>query len=109
MSITRRDFARASAITALSYSRILGANDRIALALIGAGERGTYVMSLFQKEPGVEVRAICDVYLAHVERAKSKAPEAQSFQDHRKLLETKDIDAVLVATRITGTKTSPST
>jgi hypothetical protein len=32
MSITRRDFARASAVTALSYSRILGANDRIAWA-----------------------------------------------------------------------------
>ena len=98
MSITRRNFTRASALTALSYSRILGANDRIALALVGAGERGSYVMSLFQKEPGVEVRAICDVYLTRVEKARSKAPSAQGFQDHRRLLEMKDIDAVLVAT-----------
>ncbi len=66
MSITRRDFARASAVTALSYSRILGANDRIVMGLVGAGERGSYVMSLFQKEPGIEVHAICDVYLSRV-------------------------------------------
>ena len=47
--ITRRDAARGAAATALSYSRILGANDRIGLGVIGTGGRGTYVMTVFQK------------------------------------------------------------
>src|ERR1039458_10513447 len=49
LMITRREAARSVAVTALSYSRILGANDRIGLGVIGTGGRGTYVMRLFQK------------------------------------------------------------
>jgi predicted dehydrogenase len=44
------------------------------------------------------VSAICDIYDAHIGRGKAKAPEAQSFTDHRKVLESKDVDAVLIAT-----------
>ena len=55
--ITRRQAAQAAALTALSYSRIRGANDRIGLGVIGTGNRGTHVMGLFQKNPEVEVRA----------------------------------------------------
>ncbi len=98
MSLNRRDFARATAFTALSYSRVLGANDRVALGVVGAGERGTYVMTLFQNEPGVEVRALCDVYAVKLDRAQQKAPGAQTFSDHRRLLELKELDAVLVGT-----------
>ena len=58
--MTRRAATKAAALTALSYSRILGANDRIALGAIGLGVRGSYVMSLFQKNADVEVRALCD-------------------------------------------------
>jgi len=56
--MTQRDAARTAAVTALSYSRILGANDRIGLGVIGTGGRGTYVKSLFQKNADVEVRAL---------------------------------------------------
>src|SRR5450759_4631422 len=77
--ITRRDVARAAAMTALSYSRVLGANDRIGLGVIGTGERGTYVMSLFQKNPDVEVRALCDVYAARIDEAQHRTRRRSSI------------------------------
>lgn len=95
--ITRREAARGAAITALSYSRILGANDRIGLGLIGSGSRGTYVMGLFHKNSDVEVRALCDVYPARFKDGLATVPNAKTFGDHRKLLELTEIDAVLIA------------
>jgi predicted dehydrogenase len=94
--ITRRDAAKAATITALSYSRVLGANDRVGLGVIGTGERGTYVMTLFQKNSEVEVRALCDVYAKRIDEAQQKAPSTKTFADHRQLLELKEIDAVLI-------------
>ncbi|MEO8657295.1 MAG: Gfo/Idh/MocA family oxidoreductase [Bryobacteraceae bacterium] len=95
--ITRREAAKAAALTALSYSRILGANDRIGMGVIGTGERGTYVMTVFQKNAEVEVRALCDVYAKRIDEAQAKAPNTKTFGDHRRLLELKEIDAVLIA------------
>src|SRR6266404_4843499 len=97
--INRRQlFRSAAAVTAASYSRIMGANDRINLGLIGCGERGTYVMTVFQKNSSVEVSAVCDVYGEKIDQARGKAPNAKSFTDHRKLLEMKELDIALVAT-----------
>jgi len=86
----------ASAITAASYSRIYGANERINLGLIGCGSRGTGDMRNFL-QLGVEVTALCDIYGAQLERTRQYAPKAKSFSDHRKLLESKDVDATLIA------------
>jgi len=62
MAIHRRDLFRgALAATAASQSRVLGANDRIHLGLIGAGGRGTGVMGTFQKNPAIQVSAVRDV------------------------------------------------
>ena len=47
--LTRREGIKAAALTALSYARVLGANDRIQFGLIGCGERGLYVAWFFQK------------------------------------------------------------
>src|ERR1035437_911082 len=94
--MTRRQAAAGAAMTALSYSRILGANDRIGLGVIGTGGRGTYVMGLFHKNSDVEVRALCDVYPARFREALATVPGAGIFGDHRKLLEMRDIDAVLI-------------
>jgi predicted dehydrogenase len=96
LMITRRDIGRAAGVTALSYSRILGANERIGLGLIGSGGRGTYVMGLFAKNSDVDVRALCDVYPARFKDALGVAPNAKTFGDHRKLLECAEVDAVLV-------------
>lgn len=96
--ITRREGIQAAALPALLYSRILGANDRVQLGLIGAGGRGQFVMSRFQLTGQVDVRAICDVYGKRIDEALTKAAGAQPFYDHRKLLEVKEIDAVLIGT-----------
>ena len=94
----RQVFRTGAALTAASYARVLGANDRINLGLIGSGERGRYVMSAFQKQKGVEVTAVCDIYAEMIDKAKQLAPQAQGFSDHRKLLEFKALDAVLIGT-----------
>jgi predicted dehydrogenase len=94
--ITRREAAQAAGMTALSYARVQGANDRIGLGVIGTGGRGTYVMGLFQKNADVEVRALCDVYAARIDKAQQTAPQTRTFSAHEKLLEMKEIDAVLV-------------
>jgi len=86
------------AMTAASYSRVLGANDKINLGVIGCGGRGLGVMGTFQKNPAIQVTAVCDVYGVQIDRARQRAPEARSFTDHRKLLEMKEVDAVLIGT-----------
>ncbi len=95
--ITRRDVLKTAAVTAMSYSRVLGANDRIGLGLIGAGGRGTDVMRSFLRSPGTELRAVCDVFGTRVQEALAKFPGGQPFAYHEKLLESKDVDAVLIA------------
>ena len=99
----RRAFLRttghaALAWTAASYSRILGANDKVNLGLIGAGERGRGVMGHFLSTGGVNLTAVCDVYAEMIDKVKTVAPDAKSYGDHRKLLEDKSIDAVLIGT-----------
>jgi predicted dehydrogenase len=99
MELHRRDFFRGlAAVSAASYTRILGANDRIQLGLIGAGDRGRHDMGQFQETGGVDVAAVCDVYAEQIDKARQKAPNAKNFSDHRKLLEMKELDAVLIAT-----------
>lgn len=94
--MTRRDIGRAAAMTALSYSRVLGANDRVGLGVIGTGGRGIHVMTKFQLQPEVDVRALCDVYPKRMDDAAQKAPNTRTFTQHEKLLEMKEVDAVLI-------------
>lgn len=96
--LTRRQAAQGAALTAASYGRILGANDRVGLGVVGTGGRGTYVMTRFQTFQDCEVRALCDVYPKRIDDAQAKAPGTKAFGDHRKLLELKEVDAVLVGT-----------
>ena len=79
--LTRRGGMQAAALTALSYARVLGANDRLQLSLIGAGERGRYVTSIFQKTDQIDLRAVWDVFGERVDQAIADAPGARSFTD----------------------------
>src|SRR5262245_2812235 len=97
-SIERRDLFRAAGITAISASRILGANDRIQVGVIGCGGRGQHVMTVFQRTPGVTVAAVCDVWGDRVDQALQKASGARGFREHEKLLALKELDAVYIAT-----------
>jgi predicted dehydrogenase len=97
-ALPRRAFLGAAAATALSYSRVLGANERVNLGLIGCGSRGRGDLGNFIATDTVNVTALCDVYETNIDLAKAgaKSASAQGFSDHRKLLEVKDLDAVLI-------------
>src|SRR5688572_20355681 len=95
----RRDFVKASGLTALSASRILGANDRLNIGLIGCGGRGRYVARLMREAPNVAYTAVADVYRTNGELAREWAgADAKYFADFRKLLDLKEVDAVHIAT-----------
>ena len=83
-SLPRRALLRgAAALTAASYSRVLGANDKIQLGVIGCGERGRHDMSQFMMVPTVNVAAVCDIYGEQIDKARQKAADAKNFSDHR--------------------------
>jgi predicted dehydrogenase len=76
--------------------------DQLVLGVIGAGGRGTLVMSTFQKDASVKVGAICDVYEPNLERGLSTASkagsQAKAYRNYKELLADKDVQAVLIAT-----------
>jgi hypothetical protein len=80
-TVARRDFIRtvgaATAATALSYSRILGANERVQMGLIGCGGRGIGNMGNFLKLGSVDFIAFCDVWGTAMDRAKKATPDAK--------------------------------
>jgi predicted dehydrogenase len=82
----------------MSAGRILGANDRIRIGLIGAGSRGKEIFRTALRCPNVEAVATADVYTARLDEAKAIAPGLKTYTDFRRLLEDKSIDAVLIAT-----------
>ena len=95
----RREFLRASAVTALASQRVLGANDRIGVALIGCGGRGRGVTAYIPKIGGAEVRGVSDVYVPRRQQAAEQfGSAARPFDDYRDVLDDKDIDAVVIGT-----------
>src|SRR6266446_8987246 len=80
-----------------SSGRVIGANDRIAVAYVGVGSQGTAHLRS-QKEHAAENNivqaAVCDLWQKRLDAARQFAgvPESAAFRDHRKLLERKDID-----------------
>lgn len=101
MPANRRTFAKASALalTAASYSRVLGANDKIRLGFVGVGNRGDQLLDAFLVHKDCEIAALCDVYEPYLPAAKTKVGGgASDFDDYRKLLEDKSLDAAVIAT-----------
>jgi predicted dehydrogenase len=99
---TRRTFLKQAAMgtaAVLVYptSTVLGANDRIRVGMIGVGDRGNDLLGQIRSVQGVELVAMADVYSRRRDEAKSKVPGIQTLDDHRRLLDMKDIDAVIVA------------
>jgi len=98
--MNRRAFFGAAALS-LGARRILGANDRINLGIIGVGGRGSYVGRYFarigEQTGGVRVAAVCDVWQRRV-RENKEFFRCDGYLDYRELLARNDIDAVLIAT-----------
>jgi predicted dehydrogenase len=105
--LSRRTFLKTSALAsaalvlpAVSHSAVPGANDRIRFGVIGCGGMGTgHLHSLVKRSEAdnLKVVAVCDVYQRRLSQA-SGICKGEGYLDYRKLLERKDVDAVLVAT-----------
>ena len=103
--LSRREFLKDSAVgvagvaalSGLDGSRVLGANDRIRVAVLGSGGRAQDVMSKFKMFPDNEIVAVCDVYEPHrMSALKLAAAGAKTYLDYREVLDRKDVDAVLI-------------
>jgi len=101
MMQNRRSFLQGAAVAAVagSASRILGANDRVNVAVVGLGGRGRAHVTEWAKVPGSRIVALCDVDQASLERGqalaeKATGEKAKGYVEMRKLFEDKDIDAV---------------
>jgi predicted dehydrogenase len=108
----------ATTLNAANYKRIAGANEKIRMGFIGIGNRGSQLLKLFMDQPDMEVAALCDIYEPYLLRDRSKVDKRYLsvmpgqipmmgekftrppviYNDYRKLLENKDIDAVCIAT-----------
>ncbi len=101
-TLTRRTMLLAT--TAASYSRVLGANDRVQVGLIGCGNLGTRHLRLYLKpivdDGTARVAGISDIYTVAAERGRQLAGlEAKDVHhDYRDLIARKDIDAIYVVT-----------
>ncbi len=90
--------------TAVSSSRVLGANNRIRIGLIGCGGRGSGDLKQFLKIDGIQCVALSDVDTAQREKTQVEVLDPveqkleQKTQDFRRLLDRTDLDAVIVAT-----------
>jgi predicted dehydrogenase len=96
----------ALALSAASYSRVLGANDRISIGLVGCGGRGIDAhmagIHAHQATQNFEITAVCDPWRLRQEEAAAKAKEwygreARKFSSYRDLVALKDVDAVMIA------------
>ncbi|WP_308993507.1 Gfo/Idh/MocA family oxidoreductase [Mariniflexile litorale] len=119
MSSNRRDFIKkatiaavgvtigstnANAMSAKSYSKIIGANDRLHIAIQGLGRRyGAYIPAIADKKNNIELRYLCDVMKSQRDNAAAKLAQKLNNKpklenDIRNILNDKDIDAVFMAT-----------
>ncbi len=97
MTRTRRGFL--GAVTAASYSRILGANDRVQIGFIGYGLMGARHVIDFKKLPDADLVGVADVYQPRVEQGVAACgSNCKGYADFRKLLDNKDILGVCIST-----------
>jgi predicted dehydrogenase len=108
--LSRREFVGATiaaTTSAAGFTRILGANDRISIGIIGCGERGRQALMKeiieFYTETNVEITAVCDPWRQMREQAVDQAKaafgkEPAQFAHFEDLLALKTVDAVTIAT-----------
>jgi predicted dehydrogenase len=86
-------------VSALSAQRVLGANERIGIGVVGFGLIGRLHARNFHRLPGSQVVAVADVFQPRLDAAvESVGGAAGRYRDFRKLIEDKNVDAIVVAT-----------
>jgi predicted dehydrogenase len=97
MNPTRR--AALGALTAASYSRILGANDRVQLGFIGYGLIGKQHVHDFSKQPDAECAGVAEAHAGRLDEGVTACgSRAKAYRDFRKLLDDKEVQAVVIST-----------
>lgn len=109
MSMNRRQFIRygafgvaATGLTARSWSQVVGANSEIRHAVIGFNGQGRSHIEGFSGVPGVRIAGLCDADSTVLDREANKLKQRNQpvlgFTDVRRLLESKEIDTISIAT-----------
>ena len=97
---TRRDFikktAAGAAFLASASARVLGANDRVRVGMIGVGARGQDLLKQLLAVKSAELVAVADIYSRRLDEAEHLVPGVRKFRDHRQLLDS-NLDGVIVA------------
>ncbi|HLP72265.1 MAG TPA: Gfo/Idh/MocA family oxidoreductase [Bacteroidales bacterium] len=108
----------AVSLKAGSYRRVQGANDKLNVGFIGVGNRGSQLLGLFMRNQDVNIAGLCDLYEPYLLRdrsivdpryikdipgqvpkmGESFSAKPERYSDFRKLLDNKNIDAVVIAT-----------
>jgi predicted dehydrogenase len=84
---------------ALTEPKAVPPSEKVVLGFIGVGGMGTGLVNTFKKFPEVSIAAVCDVYEPHVHQARDASGGSPAvFADFRRVLDRKDIDAVVIAT-----------
>ena len=104
----RREFLKKSALTTgsllashslLMSSNILGANDTVNIGVIGTGSRGGGLTSVINRIDNIRVVACADILPFRLQQGADRAKgSVKAYKDYRKLLDNKDVDAVIVST-----------
>lgn len=108
-TISRRSFIRNAGLATAAFAiratnKVTGEEPAaeegrpINVGVIGTGSRGQTIMRNIVRMPNINILAVCDIYPDHLKMGQRMARKAQAFDDYRKLLDMKDIEAVLVIT-----------
>ena len=113
METTRREFIRKAAagaagvtaygaLSASQWSRVHGANNDVRVAVVGFRSKGRHHIQMLRKIPGVRVVALCDadesILDKQVREFKKRKETVKAYQDFRRALDDKEVDAISTAT-----------
>jgi len=111
LSISRRLFVKSVSLvtvaiaaplviprSALAQGTTPGANERIGMAGIGVGRQGSGVFAEAARHRATQAICTCDIWLSRAQDMAKKTGAADAYQDYRKVLDRKDVDAIVTAT-----------
>jgi predicted dehydrogenase len=107
-NLTRRDFIRTGSATAAAGLAVLGApalirgqniNSKVNIGVIGTGSRGCYLLRMLANIPEAIITDVCDIYPPHLQAGvvDSANEKVRTHEQWEKIIEQKDVDAVLVS------------
>jgi predicted dehydrogenase len=98
--VSRRTFLTLPAAAVVTNARAQSPNETVRVAFIGVGNRGRYLLTNMKTVPGMQIAAICDINPGALAQSAADTPGADTVSDYRRLLDRKDIDAVVIATPV---------